>query len=90
MSIQLHTSPPRWLTFQSAPKYCGLSSRTLRNYEIAGLIKVANVIQPGSKRGRKLIDRESLDLLIERSFGAKTMVEICPKNSREAGAGHLQ
>lgn len=79
MSKQLHAAPPRWLTYQTAPKYCGLSARTLLNYEIAGLIKVANVIQPGSTRGRKLIDRESLDRLIEESFGKKTLSPICGK-----------
>jgi hypothetical protein len=84
MSKQLTASPPRWLTYQTAPKYCGLSARTLLNYELAGLIKVANVIQPGSKRGRKLIDRESLDRLIEESFGKKTLVAICPKNGGRA------
>jgi hypothetical protein len=82
MSTQATASPPRWLTYQTAPKYCGLSARTLLNYELAGLIKVANVIQPGSTRGRKLIDRESLDKLIEDSFGKKTLVEICPKGGR--------
>jgi hypothetical protein len=70
---------PRWLTYQAAPKYCGLSTRTLQNYENAGLIVVANVIQPGSRRGRKLIDRESLDRLITGSIGVKTQVDICPK-----------
>ena len=79
MFKQQHASPPRWLTYQTAPKYCGLSARTLLNYELAGLIKVANVIQPGSTRGRKLIDRESLDNLIEQSFGKKTLAPICWK-----------
>jgi hypothetical protein len=82
MSKQAHASPPRWLTYQAAPSYCGLSKRTLQNYENAGLIRVGNIIQPGSRRGRKLIDRESLDELIERSFGRKTEVEICPKGGR--------
>ena len=82
MSKQASATLPRWLTYQTAPKYCGLSPRTLLNYEIAGLIKVANVIQPGSTRGRKLICRESLDKLIEESFGKKTLVEICPKGGR--------
>lgn len=78
MSKQAHASPPRWLTYQAAPEYCGLSARTLRNYEAAGILRVANVIIPGSKRGRRLIDRKSLDDLIEASFGQKTTVEICP------------
>jgi hypothetical protein len=83
MLKQLHASPPRWLTYQTAPKYCGLSARTLLNYELAGLIKVANVIQPGSTRGRKLIDRESLDRLIEESVGQKTTAPICGKGGAQ-------
>jgi hypothetical protein len=80
MQKLINAIPPRWLTYQAAPKYCGISTRTLQNYENAGLIVVANVIQPGSKRGRKLIDRESLDRLIMESVGVKTKVEICPKS----------
>ena len=43
------------------------------------MIRVANVIIPGLTRGRKLIDRESLDALIEASIGKKTIIPICPK-----------
>lgn len=79
MAKQASATPPKWLTYQTAPEYCGLSARTLQNYEAAGLIRVSNIIQPGSKRGRKLIDRESLDELIEGSVGKKTLVDICPR-----------
>ena len=79
MPYQSDKIKPKWLTYQTAPRYCGLCEGTLRNYEKAGLIRVANVIIPGSKRGRKLIDRESLDEFIEASIGKKTMVNICPK-----------
>ena len=79
MQTLINAIPPRWLTYQAAPKYCGISTRTLQNYENAGLIVVANVIQPGAKRGRKLIDRESLDRLIMESIGVKTQVVICPR-----------
>lgn len=84
MSKQTSAILPGWLTYQTAPKYCGLSARTLLNYENAGLIRVANIIQPGSRRGRKLIDRESLDNLLEASIGKKTLVAICQKNGGEA------
>jgi hypothetical protein len=79
MSYQANNTRPKWLTYQTAPRYCGLCARTLQNYEKAGLIRVANVIMPGSKRGRKLIDRESLDEFIEANIGKKTMVPICQK-----------
>lgn len=78
MFTNTYATPPRWLTYQAASNYCGLSIRTLQNYDNGGLIAVANVIQPGSRRGRKLIDRESLDRLITASVGVKTQVEICP------------
>lgn len=82
--VNTPTMPPRWLTYRAAAQYCGLSSRTLLNYELRGLIKVANLIQPGSRRGRKLVDRTSLDELIESSIGQKTLVPIC--KPREAAA----
>ncbi len=66
------------MTFQIAARYCGLSEGTLHNYETAGLLRVANVIQPGASRGRKLIDREHLDELIESYIGTLTTARICP------------
>jgi hypothetical protein len=79
MPKQTNAITPRWLTYQAAPEYCGLNSRTLRNYEKAGLLRVANVIIPGSTRGRRLIDRESLDLLIDGNVGTVTTAPICPQ-----------
>ena len=70
--------PPKALTFQSAALYSGLSGGTLRNYEKAGLITVYNVIIPGQTRGRKLIDRQSLDDLLEGNAGTITTAAICP------------
>ncbi|WP_419529552.1 helix-turn-helix domain-containing protein [Haloferula sp.] len=55
----------RWLPLKKASIYSGLSARTLQNYIRKGLIKSSNVIAPGSSRGRRLIDRESLDAFIE-------------------------
>ncbi len=81
--------PPRWLTYQTGSEYCGISIRTLQNYENAGLIVVANVIQPGAKRGRKLIDRESLDRFIMESVGTKTQIKICPDSSKDANTADL-
>ena len=69
---------PKALTFQSASPYSGLSGGTLRNYEKAGLITVYNVIIPGQTRGRKLIDRQSLDDLLEGNTGTITTANICP------------
>jgi len=77
MPTHTHASPPRWLTFQAASTYCGLSERTLQNYEARGLIRVSNILQPGATRGRKLICRESLDALIESHVGTITTAPIC-------------
>lgn len=79
MHAQFNRVTPRWLTFQQGAIYSGLSTGTLRNYELAGHIAVANVIQGGSSRGRKLIDRESLDAFIEGSIGKATTAPICGK-----------
>lgn len=69
---------PKALTFQSASVYSGLSVGTLKNYEKAKLFRVFNVIIPGSSRGRKLIDRQSLDDLLEGNAGTVTTATICP------------
>lgn len=60
-----------------AAYYSGLCEGTLHNYESAGLLRVANIIQPGATRGRKLIDREHLDKFIESYIGTLTTAEIC-------------
>lgn len=60
---------PRWLTYQSASIYSGVSVRTLQNWEKAGHFQTANVCPMGG-RGRRLIDREQLDGFIESFVGA--------------------
>lgn len=55
MSTQVQ---PKYLTLTDARTYCGLSERTLKRAIKAGLVKSFN-------RGRRLIDRESLDAWIE-------------------------
>lgn len=68
-----HTKPPtiapRWLTFQTATPYAGVSEQTLRNWAQAGHIKLHNVTPMGG-RGRVLIDRLELDAFIEGFVGA--------------------
>ena len=68
------------MTFKMAAQYSGLCEGTLHNYESAGLLRVANIIQPGATRGRKLIDREHLDKFIESYMGTLTTAEICSLN----------
>lgn len=56
---------PRWLGFDQAALYSGLGVRVLQNHVKAGFIRSSNCRAPGASRGRRLIDRESLDAFIE-------------------------
>ena len=57
---------PQWLTIEGVRKYSGLSSNTIYNYLHTGHIVSAMVKLPGNRRGRRLINRASLDAFIER------------------------
>lgn len=64
-----HQITPRWLTLGNdgtAKAYCGLSDTTIKRAIRDGLIKSHIVNGRGEERGRRLIDRESLDAWIER------------------------
>ncbi|QTN34169.1 helix-turn-helix domain-containing protein [Akkermansiaceae bacterium] len=57
---------PQWLTIEGATKYSGLSDGTIWTYIREGHIVSANIVLPGNSRGRRLINRPSLDAFIER------------------------
>jgi hypothetical protein len=57
---------PQWFTIEGACKYSGLSDGTICNYIREGYTISANVILPGNSRGRRIINRPSLDAFIER------------------------
>jgi len=63
---------PRWMGYAMASHYSGLGQRVLQNHVAAGFIRSSNAVAPGSTRGRRLIDRESLDAFIEAGVGSKT------------------
>ena len=65
----MKTPSLKWLTLQAAAKYIGVSTVTLLNWEAAGSIRIANVIQAGASRGRRFIDREELDRYISGGYG---------------------
>jgi hypothetical protein len=67
---------PRWLTLEGAVKYTGLSKRTIENYINDGLVISSNVIRPGATRGRRLVDRPSLDAFIEQFIGMKCEIAM--------------
>jgi len=73
---------PRWLTLAGAARYCGLSERTIENYIKDGLIVSANVIRPGASRGRRLVDRCSLDSFIESQIGRTCEIAMNRKKRR--------
>ncbi len=65
MKPYLHITP-QWLTIEGAIRYSGLSEGTIRTYIRDGHVVSANVVLPGNRRGRRLINRPSLDAFIER------------------------
>jgi hypothetical protein len=69
MSNSTSAIESRWLTYLNASKYSGLSVRVLQNHTAAGYVRSSNACAPGSSRGRRLIDRESLDAFIEAGVG---------------------
>lgn len=70
------TLAPRWLTLEGAAKYTGLSQRTIENYIKYGLIISANVMRPGASRGRRLVERPSLDAFIEQFIGMSSSIGL--------------
>jgi hypothetical protein len=81
---QLSAIAPAWLTFEGGSQYSGLSIRTLQNYAAANYIRTSNVIAPGATRGRRLIDRASLDEFLEAGVGAPPAVLVMNRNRRDA------
>jgi len=59
-----HNVKQAWLTAQGAAEYCGLSVRTIETLAKDKLIVSSTVIRPGKSRGRRLIERASLDAWI--------------------------
>jgi hypothetical protein len=57
---------PQWLTIEGVHQYSGLSSNTIYKYLHRGHIVSAMVKLPDNRRGRRLINRTSLDAFIER------------------------
>lgn len=58
-------SAPRWLTLKGAAVYSGLSSAGIGRLAAHGKIRSSLVSISGTKRGRRLVDRLSLDEFIE-------------------------
>jgi len=76
------TITPRWLGFDQASIYSGLGIRVLQNHVKNDFIRSSNVVAPGSTRGRRLIDRESLDAFIEAGVGKVS--QLAMNSNRDA------
>jgi hypothetical protein len=74
---------PRWLTLEGASTYSGLTVRTLQNYITAGHVRSSNVVAKGKTRGRRLVDRRSLDAFIEEGV-SRPPAEIAMNKGRAA------
>ncbi len=87
MQAQTKTNiAPRWLGIYDASTYAGVSARLIENWIRDGLIVSSCVKTPGCVRGRRLIDRLSLDAFIESGIGERTampMNELRTKGGRE-------
>jgi predicted DNA-binding transcriptional regulator AlpA len=75
IELDTHSGPvtlsPRWLRIPAAVKYSGLSRSTLYELLSAGKIRSISVkSQKWAQRGIRLVDRESIDLFMERQEAA--------------------
>jgi len=87
--MQTEAIERRWLTIEGAAIYSGLSGRTIQNYVKDGLVRSSNVITPGATRGRRLIDRESLDKFIESGLQTpKTELKMNVGREPSQGGAH--
>lgn len=64
MKPYLHITP-QWLTIEGVIRFSGLPEGTIRTYIRDGHVVSANVVLPGNRRGRRIINRPSLDAFIE-------------------------
>lgn len=76
---------PKWGTYKVATRYSGISTRLLQVHVAEGNIRSALVKKPGSERGVRLIDLDSLDAFIEQGIGAKVDLEM-NRNRKGASA----
>jgi len=75
-----------WLTVPAGAVYSGLSGRLLQNAIAAGLVRSSIVKMPNAKRGRRLIERASLDRWIEQGVGERAdLPHLADNCARQAG-----
>lgn len=74
---------PRWLTLAAAAAYSGLNARTIQLHIARGLIRSSHVKAPEASRGRRLVDRLSLDEFIEAGVSVPPAVLAMNQNHRQ-------
>ncbi len=79
-----NTHPPAWFTVSEAARYSGLSIALLYELIKEDCIVSSTVLRPGRRRGRRLIQRGSLDTFIEEGIGKGSV-----DNIRGGAAGNL-
>ena len=67
---------PEWFTVANAAEYSGLSPALLYELIKEECIISSTVLRPGRRRGRRLIQRSSLDTFIEKGIGKKSVDNI--------------
>lgn len=63
------TPLPAWFTISEASRYSGLSAALLYELIKENCIVSSTVLRPGRRRGRRLVQRESIDAFIEAGVG---------------------
>ena len=71
-----NTPSPAWFPIAAAAHYSGLSRALLYEHIADGSLVSSTVKRPGRLRGRRLIQRSSLDRLIETGIGESSEVNI--------------
>ena|ERR1035437_3813740 len=69
--IQGSLVPPIWFSVTSAARYSGLSRALIYEHIRDEMLVSSTVKRPGRRRGRRLVERASLDRLIEAGIGGK-------------------
>ncbi len=78
---------PAWFSWGQASSYSGLCVQTLRNAEKAGAFESRVVKVKGRSKGRRLINRESLDRWIWSGDGTQSEPShLQPQQEEATGA----
>ncbi len=78
---------PEWFTVANAAKYSGLSAALLYELIREKCIVSSTVLRPGRRRGRRLIQRISLDAFIAKGIGKDSIDNVRGGAERENSNG---